>query len=58
MEECFFGSSFKDGNKPKDLEELRKTPIKGSLFTTGKEYSGDTWSELFTDLKRDRPESI
>lgn len=52
VEECFFGSEFKE-TKPKDLEEVRKTPIKGSLFTTGKEYSGDSWTELFKDLKKD-----
>lgn len=54
LEECFFGSEFKDGNKPKNLEELRKIPIKGSLFTTGQEYSGDSWSELFKDLKKNK----
>jgi nucleoside-diphosphate-sugar epimerase len=52
MEECFFGSSFKNG-KPKDLEEARKTPIKGSIFTTGCESSGQTWNELFGNLKKD-----
>lgn len=52
VEECFFGSSFKD-SKPKDLEDVRNTPIKGSLFTTGKEYNGETWNELFKDLKKD-----
>lgn len=52
VEECFFGSSFKD-SKPKDLDEVRNTPIKGSLFTTGKEYNGETWNDLFKDLKKD-----
>lgn len=52
LEECFFGSEFKN-SKPKSLEDLRKTPIKGSLFTTGKEYNGETWNELFKNLKKD-----
>ncbi len=52
LEECFFGSEFKD-QKPKSIEEIRKKPIKGSLFTTGKEFSGDTWNEIFKDLKKD-----
>jgi nucleoside-diphosphate-sugar epimerase len=52
MEECFFGSSFKNG-KPKDLEEARRTPMKGSIFTTGYESSGQTWNELFGNLKKD-----
>lgn len=52
VEECFFGSSFKD-NKPKNLEEVRKTPIKGSLFTTGNEHNGNTWNELFSGLQKD-----
>jgi len=52
-EECFFGESFKD-KKPKNLDEIRKTPIKGSLFTTGYEHSGSTWDELFQNLKKDK----
>lgn len=52
VEECFFGSAFKD-SKPKDLEEVRKTPIKGSIFTTGNEHSGESWNELFRNLKKD-----
>jgi len=53
VEECFFGSSFKD-SKPKDLDDVRNTPIKGSLFTTGKEYNGDNWNDLFKNLKKDK----
>lgn len=52
LEECFFGSEFKN-SKPKSLEELRKTPIKGSLFTTGKEYNGETWNRLFKNIMKD-----
>jgi len=51
--ECFFGEEFKD-KPPKTLEEARKTPIKGSLFTTGYEFSGNTWKELFTGLEKDK----
>lgn len=52
LEECFFGEEYKD-KKPQNLDELRKKKIKGSLFTTGAEHSGDTWSELFSELKTD-----
>jgi nucleoside-diphosphate-sugar epimerase len=52
VEECFFGSSFKD-RKPENIEDVRKNPIKGSIFTTGEEYSGGTWEELFGSLKKD-----
>jgi len=52
VEECFFGSEYKN-KKPKSMEEIRKTPIKGSLFTTGKEYNGESWKELFKDLQKD-----
>lgn len=53
VEECFFGSSFKD-EKPKSIEDVRNKPIKGSLFTTGNEFSGESWYEIFKDLKKDR----
>lgn len=52
VEECFFGSSFKD-RKPENIEDVRKNPVKGSLFTTGNEFNGDTWDELFGSLKKD-----
>jgi nucleoside-diphosphate-sugar epimerase len=52
IEECFFGSEYKD-RKPESMEEVRKKPIKGSLFTTGNEYQGSDWNELFQDLKKD-----
>ena len=52
VEECFFGSSFKD-RKPDNIEDVRKNPIKGSIFTTGEEYSGGSWEELFGSLKKD-----
>jgi nucleoside-diphosphate-sugar epimerase len=52
VEECFFGSSFKD-SKPKNLEEVRKAPIRGSLFTTGNEFNGNSWNKLFTGLQKD-----
>jgi nucleoside-diphosphate-sugar epimerase len=52
VEECFFGSSFKD-RKPENIEDVRKNPVKGSIFTTGEEYGGGTWDELFGSLKKD-----
>ena len=52
IEECFFGAEYKN-KKPKDLEEVRKSKMKGSIFTTGFESSGNTWDDLFRNLKRD-----
>jgi nucleoside-diphosphate-sugar epimerase len=52
IEECFFGSEFKD-KKPKNMDEVRNKPIKGSLFTTGNEYQGENWSDLFKNIRRD-----
>ena len=52
VEECFFGSAYKN-KKPKSMEEVRKQPIKGSLFTTGNEYQGSDWYDLFKDVKKD-----
>lgn len=52
MEECFFGSAYKS-EKPRDLEELRNSPLQGSVFSTGFEYIGETYPELFKNLKRD-----
>jgi len=51
-EECFFGSSFKN-RKPKNLDEVLKTPIKDTIFYTGNEFSGNSWKELFSHLKVD-----
>ena len=53
VEECFFGSRFKD-KKPENIEDVRKNPVKGSLFTTGEEYNGESWNELFGSLKKDK----
>lgn len=52
MEECFFGSEYKN-RKPRSLEEVQRTPTRGSIFTTGTEASGETWTELFKNLKKD-----
>jgi nucleoside-diphosphate-sugar epimerase len=52
QEECFFGSSFKN-RKPKNIDEIRNTELKGSLFTTGYEHNGNSWYELFKNLKKD-----
>jgi nucleoside-diphosphate-sugar epimerase len=52
MEECFFGSEYKN-RRPKSLEEVQRTPTKGSIFTTGAEISAETWGELFAPLKAD-----
>ena len=53
IEECFFGSYFKN-SKPKNLEDAMKAPIKDTLFATGNEYSGNTYKELFKNLKKDK----
>lgn len=52
MEECFFGSAYKN-SKPKNLEEVRNAPIKGSIFYTGNEKTGENWEELYSSLKKD-----
>jgi nucleoside-diphosphate-sugar epimerase len=50
IEECFFGESFKT-SKPRDLEDIRNTPLKGSIFATGAEHIGASYPELFKGLK-------
>jgi nucleoside-diphosphate-sugar epimerase len=52
IEQCFFGEEFKD-KKPSSLEEVRNTKIRGSIFTTGFEFTGNNWNELFQNLRRD-----
>jgi len=52
IEECFFGGYFKN-KKPKNLDDAMKAPILDTLFATGNEYSGKTYSELFKKLKKD-----
>jgi len=57
VEECFFGEEFKT-KKPKQLDEVLKSKIKGSLFATGNEYIGNNWNELFKNLKKDKLNTI
>lgn len=52
MEECFFGSAFRN-TKPKDLEDIRNAPLKGSIFSTGFEHVGDTYADIFRKLVKD-----
>ena len=52
IEECFFGSYFKH-KKPKNMDDVLKAPIKDTLFSTGNEYSGNTYNQIFKKLKKD-----
>lgn len=57
MEECFFGSYFKN-KKPSSIDEAIKAPIQDTLFATGNEFNGKNWDELFRNLKKDKNEYI
>lgn len=57
VEECFFGSEFRH-KKPQSLEEVQKTPLKGSLFSTGAETTGESYDELFKTLIPDSAKII
>ena len=57
LEECFFGSRFKN-KKPSSIDEAIKTPIEGTLFGTGNEFSGNNWNDLYKNLKKDNTKAF
>tara|TARA_B100000795_G_scaffold252220_1_gene221612 strand:- start:301 stop:1584 length:1284 start_codon:yes stop_codon:yes gene_type:complete len=52
VKECFFGEGY-DENEPISLDNIMNKPLKGTLFTSGKEVLGKSYSTMFEKLKKD-----
>jgi len=55
VKECFFGEGY-DEETPVSLDEVMKNPLKGTLFASGSEVAGNSYSEMFPKLKADKEE--
>lgn len=52
VKECFFGEGY-DENEPISLDNIMNKPLKGTLFTSGNEVLGNSYSTMFGKLKKD-----
>ena len=55
VKECFFGENY-NSNEPLSIDKLMKEPIKGTIFPSGSEISGDNYDNIFKYLKKDEKE--
>tara|TARA_B000000477_G_scaffold93550_1_gene80569 strand:- start:330 stop:1484 length:1155 start_codon:yes stop_codon:yes gene_type:complete len=52
VKECFFGEGY-DENEPISLDNIMNKPLKGTLFSSGNEVLGNSYSTMFGKLKKD-----
>jgi len=55
VKECFFGKGF-DEKSPINLDDVLKRPLQGSLFATGSEVQGSSYSQMLARLQSDAQE--
>jgi len=53
VKQCFFGEGY-DEAKPVSLDEVLKQPLQGTLFASGAEVQGNSYSDMFGKLKADQ----
>ncbi len=53
LKQCFFGDEYDDA-KPVSLDEVLKQPLQGTLFASGAEVQGNSYSDMFGKLKADQ----
>ena len=53
VKQCFFGEGY-DEAKPVSLDEVLKQPLQGTLFASGAEVQGNSYSDMFDKLKADQ----
>lgn len=53
VKECFFGEDYKDDNEPLSIDKMLKNPVKGVIFPSGNEVSGDDYNSMLKNLKID-----
>ena len=52
VKECFFGEGF-NNTEPLSIEKMLNTTIKGTIFPSGNEVSGDNYEKMLNLLKKD-----
>jgi hypothetical protein len=52
VKECFFGEGYND-TSPLSIDKMLNTSIKGTIFPSGQEISGEAYSNMFKFLKED-----
>ena len=57
VKECFFGEGY-DEETPVSLDEVMKNPLKGTLFASGAEVAGNSYSDMFPKLKADKEQAF
>jgi nucleoside-diphosphate-sugar epimerase len=53
VKECFFGEDYKNDNEPLSIDKMLKNPVKGVIFPSGNEVSGDDYKIMLKKLKVD-----
>lgn len=56
VKECFFGEDYKDENEPLSIDKMLKNPVKGVIFPSGNEVSGNDYKVMLNKLKKDEKE--
>ena len=53
VKECFFGEGYE---KKEDftIDKLLKNKVKGTIFPSGNEVSGNDYNKIFANLKKDK----
>jgi nucleoside-diphosphate-sugar epimerase len=57
VKECFFGEGY-DEAAPVSLDEIMKKPLQGTLFASGSEVQGNSYSDMFSRLKADKEQAF
>ena len=53
VKECFFGEDYKNDDEPISIDKMLKNPVKGVIFPSGNEVSGDDYKIMLKKLKVD-----
>jgi len=53
VKECFFGEDYKNNNEPLSIDKMLKNPVKGAIFPSGNEVSGEDYNSMLKNLKID-----
>jgi len=56
VKECFFGEDYKDENEPLSIDKMLKNPVKGVIFPSGNEVSGNDYKVMLNKLRKDEKE--
>jgi hypothetical protein len=56
VKECFFGEGY-NNTEPLSIDKMLNTTIKGTIFPSGNEVSGDNYEKMLNSLTKDVYES-